>query len=43
MVIYVDELILTRSSIYMIQSFQLALMEYFDMTNLGLLYFFLGL
>ena len=43
LVLYVDDLILTGSSSSMIQSVQQKLMEQFDMTNLGLLHYFLGL
>jgi hypothetical protein len=39
----VDDLILTGSSSSMIQSVQEALMGQFDMTDLGLLHYFLGL
>ena len=41
--LYVDDLIITRSSISMIQSVQQALREQFEMTDLGLLHYFLGL
>jgi hypothetical protein len=40
--LYVDDLILNGSSSSMIQSIQQALMEQFDMTDLGLLHYFLG-
>lgn len=43
LVLYVDDLILTGSSSSMIQSVQQQLMEQFDMTDLGLLHYFLGL
>lgn len=43
LVLYVDDLILTGSSSSMIRSVQRALMEQFEMTDLGLLHFFLGL
>ena len=43
LVLYVDDLILTGSSSSMIQSIQQALMGQFDMTDLGLLHYFLGL
>ena len=43
LVLYVDDLILTRSFSSMIQNVQQALMGQFDMTDLGLLHYFLGL
>ena len=43
LVLYVDELILTRSSSSMIQSVQQQLMEQFDMIDVSLLHYFLGL
>ena len=43
LVLYVDDLILTGSSSSMIHSIQQALMGQFDMTDLGLLHYFLGL
>jgi hypothetical protein len=43
LVLYVDDLILTGSSSSMIQSIQQALMGQFEMTDLGLLHYFLGL
>jgi hypothetical protein len=43
LVLYVDALILTRISSSMIQSIQQALMGQFDMTDLGILHYFLGL
>jgi hypothetical protein len=39
----VDDLIITGSSSSLIQNVQQALMEQFDMTDLGLLHYFLGL
>lgn len=43
LVLYVDDLIVTGSSSSLIQNVQQALMEHFDMTDLGLLHYFLGL
>lgn len=43
LVLYVDDLILTGSSSSMIQNVQRQLTEQFDMTDLGLLHYFLGL
>jgi len=43
LVLYVDNLILTRISSSMIQSVQQALMEHFDMIDLVLIHYFLGL
>jgi hypothetical protein len=43
LVLYVDDLILTRNSSSMIQSIKKALIGQFDMTYLGLLHYFLGL
>jgi len=43
LILYVDDLILIGSSPAMIKDTQGALMEYFDMPDLGLLHYFLGL
>jgi len=43
LVLYVDDLILTGNSSSMIQSIQQALMRQFDMTDMRLLHYFLGL
>ena len=43
LVLYVDDLILTGSSTCMIQSVHRQMMEQFDMIDLGLLHYFLGL
>ena len=43
LVLYVDDLILTSSSSYMLQDVQRVLMDQFQMIDLGFLYYFLGL
>ena len=43
LVLYVDDLILTGSSSSMIQSVHQQLMEQFNMIDIGLLHYFLGL
>ena len=43
LVLYVDDLIIAGSSASMIQGVQQALKEQFEMTDLGLLHYFLGL
>lgn len=43
LVLYVDDLILMGSSSSMLQDVQCALMDQFEMINLGYLHYFLGL
>ena len=41
--IYADDIIYMGSSQYLIDEFKLSMMSKFDMTNLGILYYFMGL
>jgi hypothetical protein len=43
LVLYVDDLLITGNSSSIIHDVQQALMEQFEMTDLGLLHYFLGL
>ena len=43
LILYVDDLILIGSSSSMLQDVKCALMDQFEMTDLGLLHYFLGL